>query len=168
VTTSPPTVPPTTGSAPDAGPPPVHRIPNGAPKHMARYVMVGLVLVGALAFLFVKGLGSALNFYIPADQAVAQKTTLGEKTINLEGVVAPGSIHSTPDGVNFVVTSGAVHLVVHNTSSPPQLFQGNIPVIAVGHFQGDTFVSDQILVKHSSSYIARHPSRVMAPNGSKR
>ena len=167
MTTSPPTVAPTTGSAPDSGPPPVRRIPNVAPKHTARYVVVGLVLVGALGFLLLKGLGSALNFYIPADQAVAQKATLGDKTINLEGVVAPGSIHSTIDGVNFVVTSGVVHLAVHNTSSPPQLFQGNIPVIAVGHFQGDTFVSDQILVKHSSTYIAQHPSRVTAPNGSK-
>ena len=168
MTTAPPTVPPTTGSAADAGPPPVSRVPSVAPKHTVRYVMVGLVLVGALAFLLVKGLGSALNFYIPADQAVAQKATLGDKTINLEGVVAPGSIHSVTDGVNFVVTSGAVHLAVHNTSSPPQLFQGNIPVIAVGHFQGDRFVSDQILVKHSSTYIAQHLSRVMAPNGSKR
>jgi len=167
VTTAPPTVPPPTGSAPDAGPPPVSRVPTIAPKHTVRYVTVGLVLVGALAFLLVKGLGSALNFYIPADQAVAQKATLGNKTINLEGVVVPGSIHSTTGGVNFVVTSGAVHLAVHNTSSPPQLFQGNLPVIAVGHFQGDRFVSDQILVKHSSTYIAQHPSRVTAPNGSK-
>jgi cytochrome c-type biogenesis protein CcmE len=168
VTTAPPTVPPTIGSVPDAGPPPVRRTPTVAPKHTSRYVVVGLVLVGALGFLLLKGLGSALNFYIPADQAVAQKATLGDKTINLEGVVAPGSIHSTTDGVNFVVTSGAVHLAVHNTSSPPQLFQGNIPVIAVGHFHGDTFLSDQILVKHSSTYIAQHPSRVTASNGSKR
>ena len=168
MTTAPPTVPPTSGGAADAGPAPVRRIPTVVPKQTVRYVIVGLVLVGALAFLLVNGLGSALNFYIPADQAVAQKATLGDKTINLEGVVAPGSIHSTTGGVNFVVTSGTVHLAVHNTSSPPQLFQGNIPVIAVGHFQGDTFVSDQILVKHSSTYIAQHPSRVTAPNGSTR
>ena len=166
MTTAPPTVPPTPGISPDAGPPPIRRTPNAA-KHTARYVVVGLVLLGALGFLLVKGLGSALNFYIPADQAVAQKATLGDRTFNVEGVVVPGSIHSTTDGVNFVVDSGAVHLAVHNTSSPPELFQGNIPVIAVGHFHGDTFVSDQILVKHSSTYIAQHPSRVSAPNGSK-
>jgi len=167
MTTAPPTLPPAPGSPSDAGPPPIGRIPNVATRHTARYVVVGLVLVGALAFLLAKGLGSALNFYIPADQAFAHKATLGDKTINVEGVVAPGSIHSTIDGVNFVVDSGAVHLAVHNTSSPPELFQGNIPVIAVGHFQGDIFVSDQILVKHSSTYIAQHPSRVTAPNGTK-
>ena len=168
MTTAPPASPPSTGTASDAGPPPSPRPVTVAKKHTARYVVVGLVLAGALAFLLVKGLGSALDFYLPADQAVAQKATLGDRTINLEGVVAPGSIHPTPDGVDFVVTSGAVRLAVHNSSSPPELFQPDIPVIAVGHFQGNTFVSDQILVKHSSTYIAQHPSRVTAPNGSKR
>ncbi len=98
--------------------------------------MVGLVLAGALVFLLAKGLGSALDFYLPADQAVAQKATLGARTINLEGVVAPDSIHSTPAGVDFVVTSGAARLQVDNSGSPPELFQPDIPVIAVGHFHG--------------------------------
>ena len=168
MTTAPPASPPSIDGQPDAGPPPAPRATPAGHGHTLRYVVVGLVLVGALVFLLVKGLGSALNFYLPADQAVAQKATLGDKTFNLEGVVAPGSIHSTTDGVNFVVTSGAVHVAVHNSSSPPDLFQPDIPVIAVGHFSGDVFVSDQILVKHSSTYIAAHPARVEAPNGSKR
>jgi len=59
---------------------------------------------------------------------------------------------------------------VTNTGSPPQLFQPGIPVIVVGHFVGasDRFVSDQILVKHSNSYIAAHPNRVKALNGTTR
>jgi cytochrome c-type biogenesis protein CcmE len=145
--------------------------PSPAPirtGHRLRYAVVGVVLVGSLAFLLAKGLSSALNFYLPADQAMAQKASLGSQTFNLEGLVEPGSIHSTPNGVNFVVTSGATKLLVENTGSPPQLFQPNIPVIAVGHFSGTTFVSDQILVKHSSNYIAAHPGRVTAPNGSRR
>ena len=130
--------------------------------------MVGLVLVGALGFLVAKGIGTALNFYLPANQAVAQRATLGSKTFNLEGLVEKGSIHSTPVGVDFVVTAGSTRVQVDNTGSPPDLFQNDIPVIAVGHFDGSTFVSDQILVKHSATYIAKHPARVTAPNGTKR
>jgi cytochrome c-type biogenesis protein CcmE len=148
---------------------PRRRAPAPAPaSHRLRYVVVGVVLVGSLAFLLVKGLGSALNFYLPANQAVAQKASLGSRTFNLEGVVEPGSIHATPSGVNFVVTAGSTAVSVDNTGSPPQLFQQDIPVIAVGHFSGASFVSDQILVKHSSTYIAAHPGRVTAPNGTKR
>lgn len=170
MTTAPPAPPGTcpTGDA-GAGPPAAGRTPATSvrPRHTARYVVVGLVLAGALVFLVAKGLGTALDFYLPADQAVAQKAQLAGKTFNLEGVVQPGSIHSTAAGVDFVVTSGATHVVVHNSSSPPQLFQANIPVIAVGHFAGEVFASDQILVKHSSNYIAQHPGRVTAPNGNK-
>jgi cytochrome c-type biogenesis protein CcmE len=148
-------------------PPPGAARPAGS-GHRLRYAIVGLVLVGSLVFLVVKGLTSALNFYLPANQALAQKASLGSQTFNLEGLVEPGSIHPTPTGVDFVVTSGATKLQVDNTGSPPQLFQPDIPVIAVGHFSGTMFVSDQILVKHSSNYIAAHPGRVTAPNGSKR
>ncbi len=140
-------------------------VPGG---HRVRYAVVGLVLVGALGFLVAKGLGTALNFYLPANQALAQRATLGSKTFNLEGVVEQGSIHATSVGVDFVVTAGSARVQVLNTGSPPDLFQANIPVIAVGHFAGPSFVSDQILVKHSSTYIAQHPARVTAPNGTKR
>jgi cytochrome c-type biogenesis protein CcmE len=169
VTTAPPAAPGVTESSPDAGPPPLGPTPvRDRTRHTARYVVVGVVLVGALAFLLGEGLGSALDFYLPADQAVAQRASLGGKTFNLEGVVEPGSIHSTSSGVDFVVTSGSTHLAVYNTGSSPQLFQPDIPVIAVGHFDGNGFVSDQIVVKHSSTYIAQYPARVTAPNGTKR
>ncbi len=150
--------------------------PGGPPRdgpghrsgHRVRYAVVGLVLLGALAFLLVKGLGSALDFYLPADQAAAQRASLGGRTFDLEGLVEPGSIHATPHGVDFVVGSGPTRIEVDNTGSPPELFQPDIPVIAVGHFSGAVFSSDQILVKHTSDYIAAHPGRVTAPNGTKR
>jgi cytochrome c-type biogenesis protein CcmE len=129
---------------------------------------VGVVLVGAFAFLVVKGLGTAINFYLPVDQALHQRTSLGSQTFNLEGLVEPGSIQPTPQGVDFTLSAGGESLRVINTGSPPQLFQKDIPVIAVGHLSGGTFMSNQILVKHSSTYIADNPGRVSAPNGTKR
>ena len=159
------TAPPLISSSPPTPPNPA------APRrqsHRLRYAMVGLVLVGALAFLLFKGVDGALNYYLTADQAVHQKASLGDRTFNLEGVVEPGSIHATARGVDFTVGSGSTRVPVVNTGSPPQLFQVDVPVIAVGHFDGSTFVSDQILVKHSSTYIAQNPGRVRAPNGTKR
>ncbi|MDA8057023.1 MAG: cytochrome c maturation protein CcmE [Actinomycetota bacterium] len=133
-----------------------------------RYVVVALVLLGALGFLVAKGLSSALNFYLPVNQALHQRASLDGHTFNLEGLVEPGTIHATPSGVDFTLTAGGDRVAVHNTGSPPQLFQPDIPVIAVGHFVGGGFASNQILVKHTSSYIAAHPNRVTAPNGTKR
>jgi cytochrome c-type biogenesis protein CcmE len=167
MTTAPPIGPATTGpTGADTDP------EAGRTSHRLRYAVVGLVLAASLAFLLVKGLSSALDFYLPANQAVAQRATLAGQTFNLEGLVQPNSIRSTPGGVDFVITAGSTSVPVQNTGSPPQLFQAGIPVIAVGHFSGSgtspSFISDQILVKHSSTYIAAHPGRVTAPNGSKR
>lgn len=156
-------------AAPLAVPPPLGRVSaRGGGRRRLRYVVVGAVLVAGLVFLLVKGLSSALDFYLPANQAVQQEASLGGSTFNLEGLVEPGSVHPTRVGVDFVVTAGSTKVQVDNTGSPPQLFQSDIPVIAVGHFNAGTFVSDQILVKHTASYIAAHPGRITAPNGTKR
>jgi cytochrome c-type biogenesis protein CcmE len=133
-----------------------------------RLWLVGAVLVGAFAFLLVEGLGSSLNYFETVDQAVQHRATLGTQTFRLEGVVVPGSVHRSQGGVDFVA-AGSVHQVaVVNHGNPPELFQPNIPVVVVGHFSGNTFVSDQLIVDHSAQYIQQHPNRVKAPNGTTR
>jgi cytochrome c-type biogenesis protein CcmE len=135
-----------------------------------RLWVVGAVLVGALVFLLVEGLGSSLDYFDTVDQALAQRASLGVSTFRLEGVVVPGSIRRSAQGTDFSVSEGAARVPVHNIGSPPELFQPNIPVVVVGHFLAgsNAFVSDQIMVKHSANYIAAHPGRVHAPNGTVR
>lgn len=136
-----------------------------------RLWLVAAVLVGALVFLLVEGLGSSLNYFDTVDQALTHRATLGTTTFRLEGVVVPGTIRRTPVGTDFTVSQGTEQVAVRNVGSPPELFQKNIPVVVVGHFAsvGSTlFLSNQIMVKHSADYIAAHPNRVKAPNGTVR
>lgn len=141
------------------------------PRHRLRLALVFAVLGAALVFLLVEGLGSSLNYFDTVDQAVAHKSSLGTTTFRLEGVVVPGTISRTAQGADFVVSEGPQRVAVQNSGSPPQLFQPDIPVVVVGHFESvgsDVFVSNQIMVKHSAQYIAANPGRVRAPNGSVR
>ena len=158
------------GGAPDpAGGRPRAGVRRSRPR--LRLWAVGVVLVGAVAFLLVEGLGNSLDYFETVDQALAHRASLGTSTFRLEGVVVDGSIHGTPVGTDFVVAEGGRRVAVENSGSPPGLFQPNIPVVVVGHFAPGatpTFLSDQIMVKHSADYIARHPGRVTAPNGSVR
>lgn len=143
-------------------------------RQRRRLEVVGLVIVLAIGFLVYKGITSALVFFKTANEAIAQRATLGDSTFQLEGTVVPGTVHSLRGGtgaiVSFTVESSGTKIAVTNTGSPPQLFQAGIPVVVVGHFVGatDRFASDQILVKHSNSYIAAHPNRVKALNGTTR
>lgn len=131
-----------------------------------------VILVAVVAVLLSQGILKSLNYFETVDQAMAQRATLGTKVIRLEGVVAPGSIQRTSTGASFVLEGSGTHRVdVAAVGSPPQLFQANIPVVVVGHFTSATssdFAGTQIMVKHSSSYIAAHPGRVRAPNGTTR
>jgi len=129
-------------------------------------VAVGLVVTAALGFLLFRGLGSATLYFRTADEAVAQRQSLGTRRFRIEGNVVPGSVRETGDQVDFTIESNRVTVPVVHHGDPPELFKPGIPVVLEGRFQGTAFASDRILVKHSEEYIAKHPGRVTtAPRG---
>lgn len=146
--------------------------PPSTPRRRLRSWMVIVVLVLAVGALLSQGLLQNLNYFETVDEAFSQRAQLGTKDFRLEGVVRTGSIERTSVGANFYLDGSKKNSVyVRESGSPPQLFQGNIPVVVDGHFTSATsrvFVANQIIVKHSSSYVAQHPNRVKAPNGSVR
>jgi cytochrome c-type biogenesis protein CcmE len=137
-----------------------------------RFFIVCALLAAAVALVLYKGLLSSLNYFDTVDQALDHRAQIGTTPIRLEGVVVPGSVHTTGSGASFLISGADGRTVrVVNVGSPPDLFQANIPVVVVGSFTtatSDRFDSNQILVKHSASYVAAHPGRVKAPNGSTR
>ncbi|HZU79545.1 MAG TPA: cytochrome c maturation protein CcmE, partial [Acidimicrobiales bacterium] len=131
-------------AAPDAPPPSA----PAAPRKRLRYVVVGLVLLGAFGFLLAKGLGGSLDYFETVDQAVGHRAQLGTQTFRLEGLVVPGTVVRTADGVTFVAAGSDHRITVTNVGNPPQLFQPNVPVVVVGHFTPTGFLSNQIIVDH--------------------
>jgi cytochrome c-type biogenesis protein CcmE len=149
-------------------------VPAPEVKRRGRGRTIGVLVVLALAVLALlsQGLLHSLNYFETIDQAMAARAKLGTTTIRLEGVVKPHSIDRTSSGASFWMTGGhGQEVFVNAHGSPPQLFQADIPVVVEGHFTSATsndFYGTQILVKHTASYIAAHPKRVKAPNGSTR
>ena len=131
-----------------------------------------VVLAVAIVALLSQGLLHSLNYFDTVDQVFAQRAKIGTTTIRLEGVVKAHTITRTARGATFWMTgSGTNEVFVISSGTPPQLFQANIPVVVEGHFtsaHSTTFDGSQILVKHTATYIAQHPRRVKAPNGSVR
>jgi cytochrome c-type biogenesis protein CcmE len=137
-----------------------------------RTIGVLVVLVAAIVALLSQGLLHSLNYFDTVDQVFASRAKIGTTTIRLEGVVKPGTITRTSSGASFWITGSGTHEVyVVSHGTPPQLFAADIPVVVEGHFttgRSTTFDGAQILVKHTATYIAQHPRRVKAPNGSVR
>ena len=146
--------------------------PRSKSRSRRRSIGVLVVLVLAILVLLSQGILHSLNYFETVDQVFASRATVGTKVIRLEGVVQPGSIDRTSSGAAFTLAgSKGYQVFVDAHGSPPQLFQANIPVVVVGHFTSATsldFDGTQIMVKHSASYIAAHPQRVKAPNGTTR
>jgi cytochrome c-type biogenesis protein CcmE len=154
------------GAAPSAAPN-VVATRTGSPR--LRLALVGVVIAAAVGFLLVKGLGSSLDYFKTVDQAIATRHAIGTGEFRLEGTVVPGTVRRSATGATFDVGEGGTQIHVVNVGTPPQLFKAGMPVIVVGHFPSTTattFESNQIMVKHSASYIAAHPDRVRASNGS--
>jgi cytochrome c-type biogenesis protein CcmE len=149
--------------------------PVAAPptKRRGRWRTIGVLAILALAVLALlsQGLLHSLNYFETIDQAMSSRAKLGTETFRMEGVVKPHTIDRTSRGASFWMTGGDKKVFIDAHGSPPQLFQSNIPVVVDGHFTSetsDTFIATQIIVKHTASYIAAHPKRVKAPNGTVR
>lgn len=125
-----------------------------------RLWLAGAVIVAALGFLVFQGLGNATLYFRTADEAVAQRDSLGTKRFRIEGNVVAGTVHQAGTEVAFTIESKGVTVPVLHQGDPPELFKPGIPVVLEGRFQGDQFASDRIMVKHSETYVADHPERV--------
>lgn len=125
-----------------------------------RLWLAGLVVLGALGFLVFQGLGNATLYFRTADEAVAQRSELGDRRFRIEGDVVDGSVQKVGNDVSFTLTSKSVEVPVRHQGDPPELFKPGIPVVLEGRFQGDVFSSDRILVRHSETYVAENPDRV--------
>lgn len=125
-----------------------------------RLWLAGAAVAAALGFVVFQGLGSATLYFRTADEAVAQRNSLGERRFRIEGDVVGGSVDQSEGDVSFRITSKGVEVPVHHQGDPPELFRPGIPVVLEGRFRGQVFASDRMLVKHSETYVAENPGRV--------
>lgn len=129
-------------------------------QNRRRLWLAGAVVVVALGVLVVQGLGNATLYFRTADEAVAQRESLGERRFRIQGAVVDGTVRQAGQHVQFDITSNGVDVPIVHRGDPPELFKPGIPVVLEGRFDGDHFSSDRILVKHSETYVAEHPDRV--------
>lgn len=127
-------------------------------RGLAGVVVVGLVLVAG--FVLWRGLATATVYFYNVDEAVEQRSTLGDRRIRLQGTVVPDSVTSEPTGVSFEVTYNGTVARVDHTGAPPELFQENIPVVVEGRWEGEVFASDELLVKHDEVYVEDNGERL--------
>jgi cytochrome c-type biogenesis protein CcmE len=116
-----------------------------------RWGIAALICIGAAIWMLVI-LQKNVVLFEPVSKAVAKRETQGDRSFKMSGAVVPGSIHTKGDRVRFQLTEGGAVVAVRFSGTPPDLFSDCAPVVAQGSWDGKTFVSDQLLIKHGNAY----------------
>ena len=116
-----------------------------------RQIAAGLVIAGAIAFLIFQGLGNATQYYKTVPQAVTDRASLGGTQFRIMGTVDP-DVRQVAGATEFSISYAAVTAQVVDRKEPPQLFKPGVPVVLEGHWSGNVFQSDLIMVKHTAIY----------------
>lgn len=133
-----------------------------------RQVIAAAIILSAFGYVAFQFLTSAEQYFLTTKAAVAERAQLGTKPFRIEGTVEH-DVRQVGKTIRFDIYADGVAVGVDSSGSPPQLFQPGIPVVLVGHWQGQVFASDEIMVKHSARYVAAHPGRLRSqlPSGTK-
>lgn len=117
------------------------------------YSLAGIGLLGVAGFFVYQALSNSLVYFIlPSEYAEAPETYDGR--IRLGGLVQANSINFDNEALelNFNVTDSIQTYPVRYSGAPPELFKEDTGVVVVGNFQDGTFVSNEVLIKHSEEY----------------
>ncbi|HEX2888732.1 cytochrome c maturation protein CcmE [Vineibacter terrae] len=107
---------------------------------------VGLVLVALN--------DSLVFFYSPTE--IAAKPPPAEKSLRIGGLVAPGSVAKSADGLTttFDVTDTSHTLKVSYRGQLPDLFREGQGIVALGTLRADgVFAAREVLAKHDENYM---------------
>lgn len=117
-----------------------------------RYVVAAALCLGAIGFLIFGGLRDNIVYFRTVSEAVDERAEAGDSRLRMAGTVVAGSVARSGDGVSFTVSEGGRHAKVFHRGDPPELFADDAPVVCEGRWDGETFRSDRIMIKHGSTY----------------
>ncbi len=133
---------------------------NPRSKGAIKYLVGGLIILGAIVYIFTSSIQQNLTFFITPSEYLQDEAKYAGRTVRLGGVVEPGSVKFNRDNLqlSFVVSDGTVKFPVKHSGTPPDLFKEGMGVTIEGKFQGSgqsaVFQGTQLLVKHSEEYSA--------------
>ncbi len=121
------------------------------------FLLAGLAVLGAAAWLVFQALGSNLSYFFSPTE-VAEGKAPKDHVFRLGGLVQPGSFRREDRGrevvARFVVTDNHQSVEVRYTGILPDLFKEGQGVIAQGRLGPDgVFQADEVLAKHDENYM---------------
>lgn len=139
-----------------------------SPKARRRLLLIAAIapVLAVAAGLTLWGLSDSISFFYTPSQAAAAKPPAG-RSIQLGGLVEPGSVTKHPDGrVEFVVADQTAKDLVVYQGDLPDLFREGQGIVATGAYRADgVFEARQVLAKHDERYMPREVEKALKAQG---
>lgn len=134
--------------------------PRGFDRSRLRLGIVIAVIVGAIVFLLLQGLGGATTYFYNADEVADRTDELAGTSIRLQGTVVGEPVRAG-DALSFDVEYHCAVVPVAHRGDPPELFKPGIPVVLEGELNAaGTFESDRIIIRHTNEYRTDEADRL--------
>jgi cytochrome c-type biogenesis protein CcmE len=120
-----------------------------------KFLIGGLVVVGAVAYLVYAGIKETSVYYLTVSQSSGMLSS--NQDFRMEGTVVAGSIKPSPDslGAEFVITDSAKQVPIKYHGTMPDMFKDNIKVVVQGKYdKNGVFLAHTLLTSCPSKYEA--------------
>lgn len=120
-----------------------------------RFLIGGLVIVLAIAYLGYTGFQSSAAYYYTVSEVTQQGSSVYGKTLRISGKVAPGSVYTEKGNLalNFSITEGGHNLPVVYQGVTPDTFRTDSDIVVEGQLDSQgVFRASSILTKCPSKY----------------
>jgi cytochrome c-type biogenesis protein CcmE len=127
-----------------------------------KFVLGGVVIVAALAWLGFVGFQESKAYYITVDEFAAMKGDTGGKTFKLAGDVVTGSVDKSKPQMEFVISSRDNRIKVRYVGAAivPDTFKDGSKALVEGKPAPDgIFQATQIEAKCASKYEAEYDKK---------
>jgi len=124
-------------------------------KLQNKFLLGGLVVIGAVAYLMYAGIKETSVYYLTVSEAGSMASS--GKDFRMEGTVVPGTIKVDADslGATFAITDAAKQIPIKYHGTIPDMFKDDIKVVVQGKFNSSgTFEAHTLLTSCPSKYEA--------------
>ncbi len=115
-----------------------------------KFLVPASLIVGVLIVLMVTLSGNLVYFHTPTE--LYTEVAPSDTRLRLGGQVVTGTVIDEGDVLVLTVTDGRESLPVEHSGVIPQLFAEGQGVIVEGTWDGATFHSDTMLIRHDEQY----------------
>tara|TARA_B100000029_G_C16991068_1_gene747508 strand:- start:17 stop:436 length:420 start_codon:yes stop_codon:yes gene_type:complete len=122
-------------------------------KLRALFVLLVFITLVLSIFLILKSLEEEVVYFISPTE-IKNLKEINDKKIRVGGMVKNGSISTSNENINFIITDLKNEIQVSFSGVVPNLFAEGKGVVAEGYLKDRNFlISKKILAKHDENYM---------------